>query len=234
MRRVIEYYNTLAKEYDNIYKDIKYMRSVEFKVLKSEIKKDYLILDVGCGTGEHLMYLRDYNIIGLDISIEMLKRAKDKSGKFVVVGDIQHLPFKSRSFNCVISFFGALNHVQINRALKEIRRILVKEGLFIFTLANLYHMRWIFKSLLRKGWWYTVKAIKKRKGDITKVVDGKKIRVNTRFYSLEEVEDLLEKHNFHIKYTFGTYITNSPLDNILYKTFLKHFGGYIGAVAVKK
>ena len=234
MKKIIEYYNTLAREYDNIYRDTKYMRSVEYKVLKDEVKKDYLILDVGCGTGEHLVYLRDYNILGLDISIEMAKRAKDKSGKFVVVGDIQHLPFKSRSFNCVISFFGALNHVQINRALKEIRRVPVKGGVFIFTIANLYHMRWIVRSLLRRGWENTLKSIKKRRGDITKVVDGRKIRASTRFYSLREVEDLLKKHNFHIKYTFGTYITNSPLDTILYKTFLKYFGGYIGAVVVKK
>ena len=234
MKRVIEYYNTLAREYDRIYKDTKYMRSIEYKVLEDEIKKDYLILDVGCGTGEHLIFLRDYNIIGMDISIEMARRAKGKSGKFIVVGDVQYLPFKSGSFNCVISFFGALNHVQINRALKEIRRVLVKGGVFIFTLANLYHLRWIIKSLLRRGWKKTVKAIKKRRGDITKVINGRKIRVSTRFYTLKEIEDLLEKHNFHIKYTFGTYITNSPLDTVLYKTFLKYFGGYIGAVVVKK
>jgi len=233
MKRVIDYYNTLAKDYDRIYRN-KYMRSVEYKVLRDEIKRDFLILDVGCGTGEHLIYLKDYNIIGLDISIEMTRRAKIKSGKFVVVGDVQYLPFKSRSFNCVISFFGALNHVQINRALKEIRRVLVKGGIFIFTLANLYHLRWIVRSLLRRGWEKTLKSIKKRRGDITRVVDGKRIKVSTRFYSLREIEVLLKKHNFHIKYTFGTYITNSPLDTLLYKTFLKYFGGYIGAVVVKR
>ena len=234
MRRVMDYYNTLAREYDRLYSDSRYMRAVEYRVLRDEVKEDYLILDVGCGTGEHLAYLRDYNIVGLDISIEMARRARDKSGKFVVVGDVQHLPFKSRTFHCVISFFGALNHVQIERALKEIRRVLVKGGVFIFTLANLYHFRWILKSLFRRGWRDTLKAIKKRRGDIRKVVDGRRIRVSTRFYSLREVEDLLRRHNFHIKYTFATCITNTPLDNLLYKSFLKHFGGYIGAVAVKK
>jgi len=234
MKRVINYYNTLAREYDRIYRNMEYMRAVEYKVVKNEIKRDYLILDVGCGTGEHLVYLRDFNTVGLDISIEMARRARDKSGKFVVVGDGQHLPFKSRSFHCVISFFGALNHGDIERVFKEIRRVLVKGGIFIFTVANLYDLKWIVKSLLRRGWRDTLKAMKRRRGDIRKVIDGRRIKVNTRFYSLGEVENLLRKHNFHIKYTFATSITNSPLDNLLYKTFLKYLGGYIGAVAVKK
>ena len=209
------------------------MRVVEFKVLRDEVKKEYLILDVGCGTGKHLLYLKDYSILGLDISIEMAKIAKNKTGKLVIVGDAQYLPFKSDSFTCVISFFGALNHVEINKALKEIRRVLVKGGVFIFTLANPYHIKWIVKSLLRRGWKNTVKAIKKRKGNITRIIDGKKIRVGTEFYTLKEIKNLLKRHNFHIKYTFGANITNSPLDILIYKTFLKHFGGYIGAVAVK-
>ncbi|HIQ50081.1 MAG TPA: class I SAM-dependent methyltransferase [Nanoarchaeota archaeon] len=234
MKKVIEYYNTIAKEHDNIYKHLKYMRVVEFKVLRNEVKKEDLILDVGCGTGKHLLYLKDYSILGLDISIEMAKIAKNKTGKFIIVGDVQYLPFKSNSFTCVISFFGALNHTEIHKALKEIRRILVKGGVFIFTLANLYYIKWIIKSLLRKGWKNTVKAIKKKRGYITRIVDGKIIRVGTKFYTLKEIKNLLKRYNFHIKYTFGTNITNSPLDILIYKTFFKYFGGYIGAVAIKK
>lgn len=238
MKKLMEYYNTLAKDYDKIYKnknkDIEYMRIIEQEILNNEVKKNYLILDIGCGTGEQLNYLRNYNILGLDISLEMAKKAKNKTGKFLFVGNAEYLPFKNKSFNCVISLFGALNHVQINRVFKEVRRVLTKNGVFIFSIANVYNLGWIIGSLKKRGLIKTKRAIKHKKGDIVKYIDGKKIRVNTKFYSIKDIENILKKYNFYIKYTFGTNITNSPLDRIIYKTFLKNFGVYIGAVAIRK
>ena len=235
-RKLAKYYDNLAKEYNKLYygSKLKWMREIENIVMENEIKRDYLVLDIGCGTGEQLQKLNNNPAIGLDISIEMAKIAHSKTNKFVVVGDAENLPFKSKTFDCVISFFGALNHVQLNRALKEIRRVLKDDGILIFTVANVYDIRWILKTLRRKGIKSTKKAVKNKKGEIVKFIDGKRIKVKTKFYDLNDIEKALDKYNFHIKYTFGTNITNSFIDKMIYKSFLKNFGCYIGVVAAKK
>ncbi len=222
----MKYYNALAKYYDSLYK-LKYMREVEKKIIFKEIKENYLVLDIGCGTGEQLKYIK--NGIGLDISIEMAKIAYKKTNKPVVVGNVEHLPFKNKSFDAVISFFGALNHCNIRRAFREIRRVLKDDGIFIFTVANVYDIKWILKNL--KNPKKIKKSIIKRKGEIVKYIDNKKYKVKTKFYSLEEIKRLLNEENFKIKYTFG--LSNLPTDKFLYKSPFKYISTYIGFVVEK-
>ena len=225
-----EYYDKLAKSYDKLYKN-KYMRVVEREIIKKEIKDNDFVLDIGCGTGEQLKLLN--RAVGLDISIEMAKMAKHKTNKPVVVANAEFLPFKSKSFDKAISFFGALNHCNLKRALREVNRVLKDDGVFIFTIANIYDIKWILKNILRGDFKKVKNALKKRKGTIIKIIDGEKIKVKTRFYSIREVENALKEEGFEVVYTFGANITNSPLDKFIYKSFLKHFASYIGFVARK-
>ena len=225
-----EYYDKLAKSYDKLYKN-KYMRVVEREIIKREIKDDDFVLDIGCGTGEQLKILN--KAIGLDISIEMAKIAKHKTNKPVVVANAEFLPFKNKSFDKAISFFGALNHCNLKRALREVNRVLKDDGVFIFTIANIYDIKWILKNILRGDFKKVKNALKKRKGTIIKIIDGEKIKVKTRFYSIREVENALKEEGFEVVYTFGANITNSPLDKFIYRSFLKHFASYIGFVAKK-
>ncbi|HII60011.1 TPA: methyltransferase domain-containing protein [Methanocaldococcus jannaschii] len=225
-----EYYDKLAKSYDKLYKN-KYMRIVEREIIQKEIKDGDFVLDIGCGTGEQLKILN--NAVGLDISLEMAKIAKNKTNKPVVVANAEFLPFKNKSFDKAISFFGALNHCNLKRALREVNRVLKDDGIFIFTVANIYDIKWIIKNILKGNFKKVKNAMKKRKGTITKVIDGEKIKVKTRFYDFKEVEDALKKEGFEVVYTFGTNITNSPLDKFIYKSFLKNFASYIGFVAKK-
>ena len=225
-----EYYDKLAKSYDKLYKN-KYMRVVEREIIKREIKDDDFVLDIGCGTGEQLKLLN--KAIGLDISIEMAKIAKHKTNKPVVVANAEFLPFKNKSFDKAISFFGALNHCNLKRALREVNRVLKDDGVFIFTVANIYDIKWILKNILRGDFKKIRNALKKRKGTIIKIIDGEKIKVKTRFYSIRDVENALKEEGFEVVYTFGANITNSPLDRFIYKSFLKHFASYVGFVARK-
>jgi ubiquinone/menaquinone biosynthesis C-methylase UbiE len=225
-----EYYDKLAKSYDKLYRN-KYMRVVEREVIKREIKDDDFVLDIGCGTGEQLKLLN--KAVGLDISIEMAKIAKHKTNKPVVVANVEFLPFKNKSFDKAVSFFGALNHCNLKRALREVNRVLKDDGVFIFTIANIYDIKWILKNILRGDLKKVKNALKKRRGIIIKIIDGEKIKVKTKFYSIKEVENALKEEGFEVIYTFGANITNSPLDRFIYKSFLKHFASYIGFVAKK-
>lgn len=95
--------------------------------------KQGLVLDIGCGTGKQTLFLANKNVkvIGLDFSNEMIKKALEKAKNeniydcFFIAGSGEFLPFKSNSFNNIISFFGVLNHMpKYEIAIKEISRVL--------------------------------------------------------------------------------------------------------------
>jgi len=71
------------------------------------------VLDIGCGTSEYHMWLaRDCErLIGVDISIEMLKLCREDMGKSIelVAADALHLPFREGVFDASMTF-QALHH----------------------------------------------------------------------------------------------------------------------------
>ena len=83
------------------------------------------ILDIGCGPGVFTEVLRDVFprslVVGVDTSSEMCKASK------CVRGDAHRLPFKSRTFELVTLHF-TLHDLEIDRAFREIRRILKDKG----------------------------------------------------------------------------------------------------------
>lgn len=94
------------------------------------------ILDLCTGTGD-LAYLlsKEYpnsKVIGIDFSEKMLEIARKKHSDLEFIeGDCTQLPFEEKSFDlCVISF-GLRNIEDIEKALKEIHRVLKTEGIFI-------------------------------------------------------------------------------------------------------
>lgn len=118
-----------------------------FGVLKSEkivfsqyIPENAMILDVGCGVGRitNFLFNEGKNIIGIDISVGMIKQAKKNfpSIKFKEC-DITNLMFSDNIFNVIIFSFNGLMTIpgnsNRNDAVKEVYRTLSKDGLFIFS-----------------------------------------------------------------------------------------------------
>ncbi len=100
--------------------------------------KDGNILDCGCGTGILYPFLLEKvgsrgKIFGMDISFNMLKKAKTKNHKFLIQGDAESIPFLSASLDTII-FLNAFPHFQNKKiVLKESFRVL-KEGGRLFIL----------------------------------------------------------------------------------------------------
>ena len=92
------------------------------------------LLDAGCGTGGFLKKLGD-RTVGLDYSAVAARHAHAKSGRPVVVGSINDLPFTAGAFAAVVSADVLANRsVDEGRALAEVHRCLAPSGIVVLNL----------------------------------------------------------------------------------------------------
>lgn len=92
------------------------------------------ILSVGCGTGElenHLSELR-HHVFGLDLSRQMLERARGGGLELLVQAECQRLPFGADSFD-VVMFVESIGYLQMPAAFVEAGRVLKKHGRLLVT-----------------------------------------------------------------------------------------------------
>jgi ubiquinone/menaquinone biosynthesis C-methylase UbiE len=99
------------------------------------------ILDVGCGTGIFTIDVLELgpNVVGLDISLPMLTRARQKTGDNAfhpVAADMLSLPFADDMFDKTVSMT-ALEFVNnAHDAVRELFRVTRKGGTIVVTTLN--------------------------------------------------------------------------------------------------
>lgn len=92
------------------------------------------VLDVACGTGTNFRYLSDsVELVGIDISPEMLAKASDQLARLDVDGtleqmDAQDLDFPDDSFETVISALSTCTFPDPVAALREMERVCRPDG----------------------------------------------------------------------------------------------------------
>jgi ubiquinone/menaquinone biosynthesis C-methylase UbiE len=97
------------------------------------------ILDLGCGTGIYTKILkrRGAKVQGIDISPKMIEIAKQYvKGIDFKVGSAAKLPYKSGTFDIVLASLVVHYFGNLDKAFGEIRRVLKKNGVFIFSSDN--------------------------------------------------------------------------------------------------
>lgn len=117
-------------------------------------------LDLGCGTGFPLLELAERlgpgaSVVGLDPWLAALRRARMKCetwsvpGAQAVNGDGAAMPFRSGSFDLVVSNLGVNNFADPGAALAECRRVLRPGGALSLTSNLTGHMRELYEVLER-------------------------------------------------------------------------------------
>ncbi len=120
-----------------------------------EINSKMKVLDLATGSGDIIKLIKkrsDCFCIGYDPNIKMIKEAKKKLSDeevFFVNGFAENIPFKKDSFNLVTVSFGLRNFSNIEKSLKEVKRVLKKKNKFYcleFSQINGFLFRKIFNS----------------------------------------------------------------------------------------
>ena len=145
-----EAYSTFAAVYDKFMDNVPYKEWADYvaKVLNEHGICDGLVLDLGCGSGTitELLAAKGYDMIGIDISEDMLAiagRKREESGH-----DILYLNQDMRSFElygtvrAIVSLCDSMNYILKEEELLEVfglvNNYLDYGGLFIFDMNTPY------------------------------------------------------------------------------------------------
>lgn len=117
-------YQELSEYYDLIYnnkKDYKKESNEIIKLIeKYKISNGNKLLELGCGSGNHLIYLsKKYDCLGTDLNQEILDVAKNKL-KTVKFKQANMIDFNlNQKYDIILSLFSAIGYVKTKSNLKK-------------------------------------------------------------------------------------------------------------------
>ena len=186
---VREYYSKRSKEYDlqksRTWKTRKGFGNEVFDELLKALEgfRNGILLEVGVGTGRNALPLLERvkpQLVGLDLSKEMLKQAKTKmlSSKDrldLIQADGEHLPFVSHAFDAVICMSTMHYFTFQGRILNRFRQTLKENGALVCGDLTVHETdnQGFFEGLER-----TLS------------------KVHARYYKPSRMKKLMEKHGF--------------------------------------
>jgi len=146
----MENYSSFALVYDKLMSDVDYSARTEYilKLFKKYGKTPTLLLDLACGTGgfSNQLALRGIEIIGIDMSEDMLSAARENSAELGT--DVLFLCQKAEELDLFGTVDGAvccmdsINHITdiktLRTAIEKVSLFLEKDCLFIFDVNTPY------------------------------------------------------------------------------------------------
>ncbi|MCB1158138.1 MAG: methyltransferase domain-containing protein [Leptospiraceae bacterium] len=221
-----EYYYQIESPGRNFSNEVTFIQSLLDKMgIKS-------LLDMGCGTGEHINALQNFGFTchGIDSSPEMIKTAQKRfpQGQFEI-GDIRSF-IAARQFECISCLFGTFNYLiedkDISFALRNIWKNLGRSGLFLLEVWNAFPIQQIQRkpittvstsrigeTIIQRNRGFRLKEDPNQEKILVEVnfvynLDEKVIKDRhiMRVFYEEQITKLLEEHKFRILKVFGNYL----------------------------
>lgn len=164
VHEVVKIYSNFAYYYDALMKDIDYGKWADYTI---ELFRRFgcvpsLVLDLGCGTGSFCIEMskRGYEMIGIDLSPDMLSCARSKS--IESNADILFLNQDMRIFelygtvDAIVCLMDSMNYITRKRDAEKVLRLvnnyLNPGGVFIFDVNSQYK----FENILANDVFYSV------------------------------------------------------------------------------
>jgi ubiquinone/menaquinone biosynthesis C-methylase UbiE len=136
--KVAGWYNRLLEEGDNTYQE-QLIKPNLLRILNVRPREQ--ILDVGCGQGFFARALAQAGakVIGVDVAGELVKLAKEQSGKnetYLVLSAEKLSGLADNRFDAAICVLALQNIKNLQIAVSEISRVLKPEGRFVLVLNH--------------------------------------------------------------------------------------------------
>ena len=228
-------------------------RQVDFLVDNMDIPPSCEVLDLGCGDGRHSLELarRGYRVTGLDLSEELLERARRCTAEegldiTFIQGDMRDPPGVS-AFDLVVNFFTSFGYFQEDRenarVLDAIARSLRPGGRFLMDYLNReYVISTIVPADSRTVEGMEVEQRRWISGDTSET--GSHVRINkqvriredgaersydesVRMYTLDELGEMMARAGLEIVQAYGDF-DGSPVSADLPRNILVGLVGLIG------
>lgn len=160
-------YNKISRIYD--VSRAANAETVEKLVRLLHASSESMLLDLGCGTGNYTAALQQVtqSVLGIDMSIGMIKQARAKFPELqLVCGDVTNIPFDSETFDGAFTI-QVLHHVKKKDTfLREAHRVLRKDGYLAVDSCSHKQMR---------AFWYYHYFPKGLEADLTRIPDSDRI-----------------------------------------------------------
>ncbi len=206
-------------------------RQVDFLLVKLDNAPPCDVLDLGCGDGRHSLELsrRGYRVTGLDLSEELLDRARRRTAEegldiTFIQGDMRDAPGVS-AFDLVVNFFTSFGYFSEDRenarVLDAIARSLRPGGRFLMDYLNRAYVlstlvpedrrnvegmeveqrRWITGDPSEAGGHVRInKHVRIREGGVERNYDE-----SVRMYTLKELDAMVDRAGLKVTQTFGDF-----------------------------
>ena len=131
---------------DLFYRKSSHLMHKKMKLILNYVKGGGALIDIGCGTGEFIIQLKDRfnSLVGIDTSSDAIEFATERIGKdqkiLLECGELDSFRFPAEHFDVCLCL-DVLEHVKdLSPLLQEIYRILRPGAEMIVTVPNWYDM----------------------------------------------------------------------------------------------
>ncbi len=138
----MDYYDQIAEGYNNLHEE---EQKKKLSIIKEHLhpKKEDKLLDVGCGTGISSDW--PCKVVGIDPSQELLKQNPHPHK----LAAAENIPFPDNSFEYIISLTAIQNFNDIEKGLKEIKRVSKQDAELALTFLRKSAKRDIILELIQ-------------------------------------------------------------------------------------
>lgn len=231
-------YNNFAKVYDTFMADVPYDKWTEYILnifeKHSLPKTTGILCELGCGTGNMTTRLSDkgFDMIGIDISEDMLIEARNKSDSSILYLEQDMTEFELYgTVDGIVSFCDSINYIteedELLQLFKLVNNYLDIKGLFVFDINTIYK----FQNVLSDNCFcqttddsaYTWENYYDDKSNINEFYTNFFIKENNsekynryeeyhyeKGYSIEKIKELIEKSGLEFVACYNELSFNPP------------------------
>jgi ubiquinone/menaquinone biosynthesis C-methylase UbiE len=206
-------YDSQAADYDKsrFRDDVgRHLDCMHKKILRNLIdSSSKRLLEAGVGTGRFATWLakNGFDVVGVDISREMLKKAKEKKTRLnvdvdLIRADVHFLPFREGLFDGCICV-NVMDHIpDIDGFLRQVKCVVKSEGYFVFNFSNVQSLYLPIALMVNS------RGRAMFRGD----------KIQSAWFTFGDIGDLLSRNGFGVVAVKGCFIASSvPFGNVLVK-----------------